>query len=551
MLINLRIKNYALIEDVSLEFGPGFNVLTGETGAGKSIIIDSLSLLLGERVSSQLAKDHKDRTFITGEFNISELAELKSWLKEASLDNDQEGVLILRREIDPAKSRGFVNDRPVNISTLSVIGKYLFEIHGQHEHQSLLANAYQRDLLDRYGVAEKDSGDYRRIFQEHKDLLAQKETRNISEQEKQRMIDLYSFQAKEIEDAALSLNEEEELEQDLPKLKNAEKLKELSASALGIFSSEDSLLTKLSNTLKAVEAIQNLGGNVGSLLQDLKNTYYQLEEAVYSLEDFDKSVTIDPDRLNALLERKDLISRLKKKYGATIADIIDFKNKVSEQLRRLVESEQTAAGLEEKIKTKEKQLKQAAGQLTEQRAAAAKKLEKNVEKELSDLGMSKARFKAQVTEEQEYNQFGKDKIDFVFSPNPGQELKPVKLIASGGELSRVMLALKSILSKQDNIPILIFDEIDTGIGGPMGQIVGQKIKALSIQHQVLCITHLAQIACFGDTHIKVEKKSTKDKTVVFTTALSGDERVEEISRMISGKAVTPAARQHAKELLSL
>lgn len=551
MLLNLHIKNYALISDLHLEFAKGLNIFTGETGAGKSIIIESLGLVLGERASSSLIKKGASNCTITAEFDSSKIKELKSYLKEIAMDSSDNETLILRRELDiSGKSRAFVNDLPVSLVTLNNIGKFLVDIHGQHEHQTLIQSTSQRNLLDTYGGLEEITDSLKAKYDTYKELLTAQQSQDMSEQEKERLIDLYSFQVKEISDAGLEIGEEEILEAELPKFKNSEKLDILCQEAKALlYNSEDACLQRVLKVQKILENINNVCGALNQTAENTKSAYYLLEECEKEVESFANSLESDPQKLNSMLERQDLINKLKKKYGATIQDILDYKNKKAAELNSLVQSDQNKLELKKKLDKEHAAISKICEDLSAKRKSAAKKLSAQVEKEIQELGMKKAHFNIEVIKELEFSSNGWDKIEFMFCANAGEDLKPLKSIASGGEMSRVMLALKTVLSKADKVPVLVFDEIDAGIGGPMGQTIGKKISSLSSFRQVLCITHLPQIASFAEKHFTVEKSDVNKQTVVNVKELCEKDRLDEIARMVSGEEITQTTRKHAAELI--
>lgn len=540
-----------MIEELDLGLEPGLNIFTGETGAGKSIIIESLNLILGERASSQLIRKGADRCSVTGTFDISKIKPLRNWLDDAGLSGEDPGTLILRREIDIAgKSRAFVNDTPAGLNSLLAIGDFLVDVHGQHEHQTLLKTASQRLLLDGYaGNAEllEETG---KLHAEWKELLSQKESQGLSEQERGRLIDLYSFQVKEIDAASLSPGEEEEIEQALPDMKNAEKLRELSSEAYQLlYGGDGAALEKLNRARKLLETMQNLSGSIGKTAETLNSAVFSAEEAASELESFAEKLSADPEKLNELLTRQDIIHKLKKKYGQDIPEILAYRDKTAKELDALSKFDQNRAELDAKIAKTFKQLSSACEKLSASRKKAGDKLAAGVEAELSELAIKKAKFRVSLERDTEPSSMGWDKVEFLLSANQGEDAKPLKNIGSGGEMSRVMLALKTVLARADNIPVLVFDEIDAGIGGPTGQVVGRKLKELAKRRQVLCITHLPQIAAFADRHLSVGKAAQAGKTSTFIRDLAEKDRVEEIARMLSGEEITPAARKHASELM--
>ena len=551
MLLNLHIKNYVLIDELNLEFGEGLNIFTGETGAGKSIIIESVGLVLGDRAGAGIVRKGAERCLISAEFDVSGYKPLNKFLESASLAGEDDGTLIIRREVDlNGKSRAFVNDRPVNVSTLASIGDFLVDVHGQHEHQTLLKSAVQRELVDRFAGNEKLLEDAAEKFESWSALATQKDAQRISEVERERLVDLYSFQLKEINSLKPIPGEEEELEQKLPMLKNAEKLQALSSEAYDLlYGQESSALERTGKALKAVESINALSGTLNEPAETLKNASALIDDALREIDKFRGALDSDPETLNDLLTRQDQLHKLKKKYGKDIPEILSYRDKIERELDALTNADKNLKELDEKIDRALNILNTACDKLTDSRKKAAKKLSADAQKELADLGMKKARFSAELSKLELPSASGRDAIVFMFCANPGEDIKPLKDIASGGEMSRVMLALKTVLVKSDEVPVLIFDEIDAGIGGPMGQVVGSKLKTLSRHHQILCITHLPQIAAFAQKHFTVEKTSAPGQTAVRVCPLADSGRLEEVARMLSGKEITPAARKHASELI--
>jgi len=551
MLLNLHIKNYVFIDELNLEFGEGLNVFTGETGAGKSIIIESIGLVLGDRAGAGLVRKGSERCFIGAEFDITGYSSLLDFLKGAGLSEDGGDTLIIRRELDSGgKSRAFVNDKPVGIAMLSSIGDFLVDVHGQHEHQTLLKSAVQRELIDRFAHNEELLKNVAVKYEDWRALNARKEAQRISDQERERLVDLYSFQLKEINALKPVPDEEEELEQKLPMLKNAEKLKALSTEACELLHGQEaSALANAGKAQKLIESIRSLSGALSGPAETLKNASSLIDDALREIEKFSDGLRSDPEALNGLLERQDQLHKLKKKYGRDIPGILAYRDGIENELDTLSNSDKNLKELDDKIRKAGSELFSLCEKLSGSRKKASKELSSAAERELAGLGMQKARFSVDIKKDEAPSKDGWDSVVFLFSANAGEDQKPLKDIASGGEMSRVMLALKTVLAKSDKVPVLIFDEIDSGIGGPMGQVVGTKLRTLSKHHQILCITHLPQIAAFAEKHFTVEKSSSSGQTSVQVRTLAQKERLEEVARMLSGKEVTPAARKHALELI--
>ena len=552
MLLSIHIKNYALIEELRLEFVPELNIFTGESGAGKSIIIDALGLLLGERASAATVRKDVPRCSVTGEFDVTRLKEARACLENAGITDAGAETILIRREVDSSgRSRAFINDQPVGIEIIKTIGEMLVDVHGQHEHQTLFHASAQRGLLDRFGGLDELVRQVRSQYQALAELRARSSAQAMSAQERERLADLYRYQKKEIEEAKLSAGEEEEIESKLPQLKNAEKLLEAGRQAHALlYDSDDSVIEKTGKAQRLVENMQAIGGAAGDALENLQKAYYLVEEAAGTLDDFMERLTLDPAALNAMLERQDLLQRLRKKYAKTVPEIIAHYETISKELDALSAGDETRQELEKSIEAAAKTFAQQCEKLTIARKKAGEKLATGVQKELSGLGMKRAVFSLKIEKEPQPGRDGQDRIEFMFSANAGEDIKPLKQIASGGEMSRVMLGLKTVLSMADRVPVLIFDEIDSGVGGPMGEVIGRKLQKLSLHHQVLCITHLPQIAAFGSQNLFVSKETKNAHTLTRVRTLSETERVEEIARMLSGAEITPSARHHAAELLT-
>lgn len=547
MIRELEIRNFALIESLRIRFGEKLNALTGETGAGKSIVVDAIGLLLGDKSQASAVRKGAERCQILGIFEIGKNRAAAKLLKELSLEGEED-VLILRREIDSqGKSRAFVNDRPVILSTLSSLGEHLIELHSQHEHQKLLKSAEQRDFLDRYAEAWNLRAQTAEAFASWKVLLEKKEASQISDQERNQKIDLYVFQVKEIEDSKLRPGEEEELDEALPRLKNAEKIRAALDEAFGqLYEDEGSVSERLRKVKRSFENLAALGMDLKDAPRILEETLVGAEEMVGEIEKARGSVVSDPARLDGIFARQDMISKLKRKYGATLAEIIAYGNKIKGELEILQNYAQNLSQLERDIEKAHSALMKMAKALSAARKKAGEKLAAAVEKELKDLGFLKARFDVQLVAEPP-SPAGLETVEFLLSANLGEDLKPIKAVASGGELSRIMLALKKILALSDMVPTLIFDEVDAGIGGAMGNVIGEKLKGLGKTHQVIAITHLPQVAAYAECHIAVRKEVRSARTKTEIELLEKDGRVEEIARMLGG--ISTISLKHAAELL--
>jgi len=555
MLTLLSIRNYALIEELTLEFDKQLNILTGETGAGKTIILGALGLLLGERASSNVIRQGTKRCEINGVFFIKDNKTVLNFLKEQGLEANNESrkenlrdELIFRREITAEGSRCFVNSTPVPLSTFQVLGDFLVDIHGQHEHQALLRPAVQRNLLDNYGDLENLRRKVFDLYKKYFSLKEEEEKLHLSEQERNQKIDLYSFQVQEIENAHLEPGEETELEKEYLRLANAEKLSTWTGQILQLLTEEEgAALNRLQKIEKILTNLVNLDSSLQPNLKNLTEQIYTLDDLAREIQEYQNKIEYNPKKLEELVERREMILKLKKKYGSSIKDILEYQKKTKDELSKLSHSEEKKDEIEKEITEIYAKLETLAKELSEKRKKVAEKLSKETEKELNQLGMPKAKFLVSLKEKTEIDASGKDEIEFLISPNPGEGVKPLSKIASGGEMSRIMLALKTILAQSDETPVLIFDEIDAGIGGPMGTVVGRKLAQLSKSHQVLCVTHLPQISAYANEHFNVAKETRQGRTFTEVKRLNKEEKIDEIARMLGGEKST--ALKHAQELI--
>jgi len=569
MLKNLRIRNYALVEDLEVEFHPGLNVLTGATGAGKSIILGAVNLILGERASSGVVRSGFDTGIVEATFVLKPDGVFKNLLRQWGINfsdhqDPADNTLIIRREVSrKGVSRCFVTDRQITLGTLKLIGDRLADLHGQHEHQSLLNVATHIEYLDNFG----NLNDFLASVSQNYHALKEKQ-RQLEEVEKSRKLDqerkaLYDFQIKEIEKANLSSGEEEKLIQDKKVLENIEELYQLSSSVYqNLYEGEGSIQERLAISAKEMKRGSELDSRFKEPKETLDSCIIQLQELSRFLEGYKDSLEFDPEKLEMIRERLNLIKSLEKKYGNTIDEILAYAQKIKEGLNRIESKDQVINELKEEIERVSDILKKECLLLSRERNARASNLAKKIQATLSGLGMDKTKFEVQITSTEDENglleidgrryfadEKGMDRVEFFVSPNPGEELKPLAKIASGGEISRIMLGLKSILAKADCVFTMIFDEIDVGIGGEVASAVGKSLKNLSSAHQVIVITHLQQIASFADHHFKVFKEGLKGRTVTKIKKLKERERVAEIARMISGEKIGELALKQAKEMI--
>ncbi|NLW55139.1 MAG: DNA repair protein RecN [Firmicutes bacterium] len=570
MLRELFIENFALIDCLRLEFGRGFNILTGETGAGKSIIIDSVSLLLGGRSSVEQVRAGAEAAQIEGVFEVDSSPDLLRLLEEWGIVLGDDRLLIIHREINRSgRGRCRVNGQTVTVLTLSRIGRFLMDIHGQHEHQSLLSTVAQRQILDSFGgetlaqKAEKVATLYHQ-WQAVKDELAELV---MSEEEKNQRIEFISFQLQEIENARLQPGEEETLTREREILAAAEKLYEnasITYQQLYGMDEPGSVLDKLGEGMQALEKAAEVDATLQPLVETMQQAACQIEEVAREVRTYRDRIEFNPEALSQIEERLDEIAKLKRKYGQDISEILRYATKIREELATIEDQTARRETLTKKLRSLEEELTQAALALSGLRKVTARKLESTVSKELAEVNMAKTVFQVEIsrTADQEngipvnsekvaVTKDGIDQVQFLVAPNPGEGLRPLAKIASGGELSRLMLVLKVIMAEEDQIPTMVFDEIDTGIGGRTAQAVAEKLLLLGLSHQVICVTHLPQIASMADRHFYIEKKTRGERTNVEVRALEQKERVEELARMLGGAEVTATTREHAQEMLLL
>ena len=543
MLKELRIKNLAIIDDLKVRFEKGLNVLTGETGAGKSIIVDSLSLALGSRAQSDLIRSGEKEAVIQAYFEMEGGKELPDFGIDIS-----DGLIIRRSLSVTGKSRVYINDTMVSLQSLAEVGRSLVDIHGQHEHQSLLSVDKHRLLLDSYGKLQGDRGEVESFYREVQALKREGADLRQKMKERAHRLDLLRFQIHEIDASALKAAEKEELIEERIILSNLNRLNELAETAYSmLYGSEGSCIEKLSYIISKVKEMSSIDHSVSDTVHMLESALPFIEDAAISLRGYRDKHDLEPERLVEIEDRLDLIKKLEKKYGEGIEDIIRYRVEAEKELKGLELVDERLDSIEAELKIKEEMLLSSAISLSEKRKKFAKTIEERVKNELKELAFDHAEFVIDIKQEA-ISSLGLDKVEFLFSANPGEPPRPLIKIASGGELSRVMLALKSILADFDSISVLIFDEVDAGIGGKTAESVGKKLKALSNKHQVLCTTHLPQIASQGDFHLKTEKGQRDERVYVEVKELSGRVRLNEIARMLSGK-ITEVSLKHAKELL--
>ncbi len=542
MLRFLRVRHFALIDQLELHFEEGFNLLSGETGAGKSIIVDALGLLAGSQASAEMVRAGESRAVVEAVFETDLAAELDR------LGLDSEGPeVIVRREISPdERNRVYINNQPSTVSALRELAPSLLDIHGQHEQQTLVDNSSQLELVDAFAGVDALARTVREIF-----ASAQKAETQLAEilsghARKVERLDLLRFQLDEIQKANPQPGETEQVRARLDVLANAEKL--LEAASRGyetLYESENSVLSLVAQTQRAIRDAAQHDARLQPILAETEAARISLQDAAYALRDYAGQIDADPQELQRVQARLAELERLHRKYGP---DLLDHLQKVRREMDSIGLMESKKDELQAKITALRNEYSEAASSLSRKRQTASKKLENAVERELKSLAMPQARFSIRWTEVPARST-GIDRPELLISANPGEELRPLEKIASGGELSRVMLALRTILAVDRPQKTLVFDEVDAGIGGKAAETVGQKLRELSSKYQILCVTHLAQIAAFADHQYRIEKEVIDSRSVTRVDHLAGDARVEELARMMSGSRVTEAARQHVKELL--
>ncbi|HLO12245.1 MAG TPA: DNA repair protein RecN [Pseudoneobacillus sp.] len=553
MLVELSIKNFAIIEKQSVSFDKGLTVLTGETGAGKSIIIDAIHLLVGGRGSFEFVRHGENKAEIEGLFQIDENEHpIIKKASEFGIDIE-DGMVVLRREISKnGKSVCRINNKLVTISTLREIGATLVDIHGQHEHQELMNDSSHLPLLDQFGTVEISSilNKYQSIYRKYEHTVKKLKSLSENEQQMAHRLDLIQFQFEEIQNANLKINEDEELFEEKKKLNNFERIFSLIQSSYSSLNGEHKGLDWVGVVMGHLEDASSIDTHYKELYDSISNIFYSLEDVNRTLRNELEGLEFDPNRLNEIEERWNEITQLKRKYGKTIEEILAYASAIEEEIETLLNKETHIGQLEKELNGIKKELEAEAANLSQIRKKWAAKLTGLIHKELKELYMEKAIFEIKVDDSNHHFSIsGGDRVEFYISTNPGEPLKPLVKVASGGELSRIMLALKSIFSKHQGVTSIIFDEVDTGVSGRVAQAIAEKIYHVAVNSQVLCISHLPQVAAMADIHLFISKEMLDGRTITSVNALSKKDKVSEIGRMISGKEITALTKKHAEELL--
>jgi len=552
MLRELRIQNVAVIEELTIPFRPGLNVLSGETGAGKSILIDALQLVLGARSSDDLLRAGADEAVVEAAFAIADLPRVLAMLAAEEIELERGEDLVLRRHLfRDGRSKAYLAGRMTAAATLRSIAELLVDIHGQHTGQPLLDPKRHREFLDAYaGIADAAQA-YRDGYRAWRELERERDSLLALERDRERRAELLEFTRGELEEAKLTEGEEEALASERTVLANHERLFAAVEEAYGaLVESDEAVLDRTGKIAGRLRDAAAIDPQLREHLEGLEAASVMLAEVGRGLRDYRGRMEFDPERLEQIESRLYDISRLKRKYGGSVPELMAHLHATREELQRLDRSAARREEIEREHRRLGDDLSGQAARLSARRREAGSALEQGIRKELTELGMPKAAFAVQVAVDGDtaIGPHGLDTVEFLISPNPGEPLKPLHKVASGGELARVMLAIRTVLVTADQTPTVIFDEIDAGIGGSMGDVVGRKLLASSHSHQVLCVTHLPQIACYGDQHLAVEKRTGKERTHTSVRVLSGDERVHELARML-GPSRTTTAFDHATELL--
>lgn len=550
MLLEISIKNFAIIEEISLNFEQGMTVLTGETGAGKSIIIDAMNMMLGSRATTDVIRHGAPKAEIEGLFSLENSRALREIFEEQGWELTDE--LIIRREIlQNGRSVSRINGQMVNLSVLKAVGQHLVDIHGQHDQEELMRPQLHIAMLDEFGTADflNLKSRYQETFDRYRSLRKQVLTLQKNQQEHKARIEMLEFQMAEIESAALKSGEDTALHQERDRLLNHKLIADTLTNAYTMLDNEDfSSLTNVRSAMNDLESIEDYDPAYKELSGSLSETYYVLEDVSKRLEDILDGLDFDGDRLLQVESRLDLINSITRKYGGQVDDVLDYFAQISKEYSLLTGSNLSSEDMDRELKALERELVELAQELSQARHGLAAQLEAEIKQELQDLYMEKARFKVQFSKGK-FNREGNEQVEFYISANPGEDFKPLVKVASGGELSRLMLAIKSAFSRKEGKTSIVFDEVDTGVSGRVAQAIAQKIQKIGANGQVLAISHLPQVIAIANYQFFIEKISDENSTVSTVRLLTADERVQEVAKMLAGEDVTEAALTQARELL--
>ncbi len=548
MLLNIDIKNVAVIEEMSFEPQNGMSVLTGETGAGKSVIIDCVNMILGARTNKSLIRHTAQKASVSAMFTSS--GELKEKLTEYGIDADED--IIIQREITAdSKSIARINGQMVPVALLKDISHLLIDMHGQHDNQKLLNTSSHMEYLDSYADLHEQRNEYNKLYIKVKQINDEIDELNRDEKEKISRIDLLKYQIDELTLADLKIGEEEALKEESLLISSSEKLSQnVIKSYSHLYDNENNAYDELNKALTALGEVSNLDKSLAQIHEKLTDSLYTIQEMAGELRAYGERTEFDEERLDEISQRLDLIKKLERKYGTTINECLEFLEKATEELDLLVNRDEKVAELIEERERLLKQMDSLSYELSRKRQTAAKKLSAEIEDQLHDLDMKNAKFCVNIEQSDEFRAHGKDIVEFMFTANTGHPLAELAKIASGGELSRVMLAMKTVLSKDDGADTMIFDEIDTGVSGNAALKIARKLSDLGKFKQVICVSHLPQLAAAADNNYKIEKQSNNENTTTKITLLNYEERLSELARMIDGENITNASIEHAKEMLN-
>jgi len=537
VLTLLRIRNLALVEELEWQLGPGFVAVTGETGAGKSIIIGALQLLLGERADKSLIRTGAELCTVEAVFSGAGLQNLNPKLTEAGVEPCEDDLILKRILSSNGTNRQFINGSPTTLSVLKNVGDELVDLHGPHDHQSLLSPERQLSLLDSFARAEQQLEEYRTLYRQLQTLLAERAALNTAETAREQELDLLRHQIAEITSANLIAGEEEEIENRYKLASNSKRLIELASGiANRLFEADDSVVAQLAETQRLLRELEKIDSSIAQFSSAHATAVVELSEIARTLSAYAEKFDLDPKQLAALEQRVSLFETLKRKYGGSIADVIAFGERATERMRKIEGRDAELERLTKDIEDVRTHMNRAGEALRKSRRKVAPKLSENIRRHLRDLGFRQSEFEARLTALEEPHSNGFDSVELLFSPNPGEPLKPLRAIASSGEISRLMLAIKSALAVHDAIPLLVFDEIDTNVGGEIANAVGTKMQTLGRDHQLICITHLPQVAATASSHFVVTKDVTRGRTFSNLHQVTGKARQEEIARMLGGKS---------------
>lgn len=563
MLLELRIKNFVIIDSLTVNFNSGLNILSGETGAGKSILIDAISGILGEKVTTDMIRTGFDRASLEATFDISTMKPLVQLLDESGIEVEDDTLIIQREFFANGKGRCFANSVQIPLAKLKEISDFLIDIHGQNEHQTIINISKHRELLDSFGLLTGDVLKVKDVHERLGNIRNRISSFQIDEKEKARRIEFNSFSIKEIDSVKLKPGEDEELKNEANLLQNAEKIFTEINTCADLITGDSGVIRNLKKAEASLARISDIDQNLSTILDTIREALYSLEDSSSTLRDYRNSIDFSPERINVVEERLNLIQGLKKKYGDSIEEILAYAEKARQELESITSSDEALEQLKAEEKKIVSEAKELALSLSEKRKSAAKKLEELVMKELSDLGMAGTVFRISIkrevspegdieSEDRKYVLYphGLDRIEFLLSANEGEDLKQLRKVASGGEMSRIMLAIKNVIQSADIVDTLIFDEVDTGISGKTAEIVGKKLKNLSKDRQVLLITHLPQIAAMSDNHFLVQKGKNEGRVTTLVKKLNDKEKIREVARLLAGEEITDLSVRHAEEMIS-